>query len=61
MGYNEPDEPCLCGELASGSAWDWDGWRALVNVARYRTAAWLLRLGDYLISGAGYYGYWRLR
>lgn len=56
--YIEPGEPCLCGELAVGSPWEWDGWSALVNVARYRVAAVLFRLANRLVFNVGY---WRLR
>ena len=38
QSYYEPAEPCWCGEMAHGSLWEWDRWRAYRKWVRYHLA-----------------------
>jgi hypothetical protein len=47
---DEQAEPCLCGEMAYTSPWEWDRWRGIRKWLRYHCAAVLFRLGNRLIT-----------
>ncbi len=46
----DPPEPCLCGQLAWGSPYRWNGWRGVRDYLRYRLAAACFTAGNRLIS-----------
>ncbi len=47
----DPAEPCLCGQMAWDTPWQWDGFRGLKNRIRYRTEALLFRQANKIIMG----------
>jgi hypothetical protein len=44
----EPAEPCWCGQMADGSLWGWNRWRAYLDRARYWLAYRLNLLSQWL-------------
>ena len=46
----EPSEPCLCGQMAWGTPWQWDGFNGIMNWLRYWIARKSFYLGSYLIA-----------
>lgn len=40
----DPDETCVCGQMASGTPWQWDRWRGIRNWLRYKIADGLFLL-----------------
>ncbi|MBE3137615.1 MAG: hypothetical protein IMZ43_09550 [Thermoplasmata archaeon] len=44
----DPAEPCLCGQMAHGTPWQWDRFNGVMNWLRYWIARKLFYLGCYL-------------
>lgn len=47
--YEEPPEPCWCGEMASGTLWNWAGFDSYLKWSKYCMARFCFWLGSKII------------